>query len=387
MSADHRVSRARATRTLYLELDRHGDTLRVCLRGDWTVEHLAQLERALRDITPRDCHSVEFAGGDVAALDLSGAWLLLRTSRLLTERGLRTEFSGFQGDHLGFLDRTVAAENQPRLPVSEAFALVEGVESLGRWAAGRASHAAAALAFLGRSTTAFLAGLVQPRHLRFPTVVHQLHQAAVTAVPVVALIAFLIAVVIAYMGSQQLRQFGAEIFTVDLVAIAMLREMGVLLTAIMVAGRTGSAFAAEVGVMRRTEEGDALRTRGVNPYEALAVPRVLALVLALPLLTVVADALGLAGGALVLALLLDISVAEFVSRLETAITGYTFWVGIIKAPVFGAIIGLVATLRGMQVRVSAESLGHMTTVAVVESIFLVILADAIFAVLFMELGI
>jgi ABC-type transport system involved in resistance to organic solvents, permease component len=172
---------------------------------------------------------------------------------------------------------------------------------------------------------------------------------------------------------------------VDLVAIAVLREMGVLLTAIIVAGRSGSAFAAEIGVMRLNDEIDALHSMGVNPFEVLVLPRLIGLLVALPLLTIVADAMGLAGGALLSSLLLDISLTQFIPRLQDALAPTTFWAGLIKAPVFAALIAMVGTYRGMQVRDSSRELGRLTTVAVVESIFLVIFADAVFAIVFVEL--
>jgi phospholipid/cholesterol/gamma-HCH transport system permease protein len=206
-------------------------------------------------------------------------------------------------------------------------------------------------------------------------------------VPIVALIAFLIAVIVAYIGAQQLRKFGGEIFVVDLVTVSVLRELGVLLTAIIVAGRSGSAFAAEIGAMKLNEEVDALRAIGMDPVEVLVMPRVLGLVIALPALTVLADAMGLAGGALLSWYLVDIPFNQYVERVQGSIGDYTFWVGIIKAPVFAILIAMVGTLRGMQVRTSSRELGRLTTVAVVQSIFLVILADAVFAVLFMELDI
>ncbi len=213
------------------------------------------------------------------------------------------------------------------------------------------------------------------------------YETGVTAVPIVALIAFLISVIVAYIGAQQLRKFGGEIFVVDLVTVSVLRELGVLLTAIIVAGRSGSAFAAELGVMKLNDEVDALRAIGMDPVEVLVLPRVLGLVIALPLLTVVADALGLAGGALLSWSLVDIPISQYVERVNESIASTTFWVGIVKAPVFAAVIALVGTLRGMQVRDSSRELGRLTTVAVVQAIFLVILFDAAFAVLFMELDI
>ena len=197
----------------------------------------------------------------------------------------------------------------------------------------------------------------------------------------------LISVIIAYMSAQQLRGLGADIYVVDLVAIGVLRELGVLLTSIIVAGRSGSAYAAELGSMKLNEEVDALTATGVDPFEVLVVPRLLGLAIALPLLTIVADLVGLAGGALLCRYLLDMPLTQFVGRVNYAISPSTFWVGLVKAPVFAVLIGLCGCYRGMLVRDSARELGRLVTVAVVQAIFLVILADALFAVLFMKMDI
>jgi len=203
----------------------------------------------------------------------------------------------------------------------------------------------------------------------------------------VSLIAFLISVILAYIGAQQLLQFGADIFVVDLVTIGTLREMGVLLTAIIVAGRSGSAYAAEIGAMKLNEEVDALHATGVEPVEVLVLPRLLGLIIALPLLTVVADIVGLIGGGLLCYGLLDMSLVQYVARVEDSISPTTFWVGLAKAPVFAVLIAVAGTWCGMRVRGSSRELGRLTTLAVVQAIFFVILADALFAVLFMELDI
>jgi phospholipid/cholesterol/gamma-HCH transport system permease protein len=203
----------------------------------------------------------------------------------------------------------------------------------------------------------------------------------------VALIAFLISVIIAYMSARQLQGLGADIYVVDLVAIGVLRELGVLLTSIIVAGRSGSAFAAELGSMKLNQEVDALIATGVDPFEVLVVPRVLGLVIALPLLTVIADLVGLAGGALLCRFLLDMPLNQYFGRVIDAISNTTFWVGVVKAPVFALLIALAGCYHGMQVRSSARELGRLVTVAVVQAIFYVILADALFAVLFMQLDI
>jgi phospholipid/cholesterol/gamma-HCH transport system permease protein len=259
-----------------------------------------------------------------------------------------------------------------------------GIAWIGRATVQQWHQMVDATGYLGRIAVTGVRSF-RPRHLRLASVTRHIYETGIQAIPIVALIAFLISVIIAYLSAQQLRQFGAEIFTVDLVAIAVLREMGVLLTAIIVAGRSGSAFAAEIGVMRLNDEIDALHSMGVDPWEVLVLPRLIGLLIALPLLTIVADAMGLAGGALLSNLLLDISLTQFIPRLQDALAPTTFWAGLIKAPVFAMLIAMVGTYRGMQVRDSSRELGRLTTVAVVQSIFLVIFADAIFAVVFVEL--
>jgi phospholipid/cholesterol/gamma-HCH transport system permease protein len=225
------------------------------------------------------------------------------------------------------------------------------------------------------------------KRLRPIAVARHVYDTGVTAIPIVALIAFLISVIIAFLSAQQLQKFGAEIFVVDLLAIGVLRELGVLLTAIIVAGRSGSAFAAEIGAMRLNEEIDALYATGADPYELLVLPRIVGLVIALPLLTIIADAIGLAGGALLCRFLLDIQFTQYVNRVSESIGAATFWVGVAKAPVFAVLIALAGVYRGLQVSGSSRELGRLTTTAVVQAIFIVILADALFAVFFMEIGI
>ena len=264
---------------------------------------------------------------------------------------------------------------------------VEPVEALGRHVVRRWRDTLAGLAFVGRVGSTLIRSFTSFKRLRPISIARHIYDTGITAMPIVALIAFLISVIIAYMSSQQLQKFGAEVFVVDLVTIGVLRELGVLLTAIIVAGRSGSAFAAEIGAMQLNEEVDALKATGVDPYEVLVVPRILGLVIALPLLTMISDVIGLTGGALLCHFLLDMPITQYLGRVNEAIAPTTFWVGIVKAPVFAILIAMAGTYRGMQVRGSSRELGRLTTLAVVQSIFLVILADALFAVIFMELDI
>jgi phospholipid/cholesterol/gamma-HCH transport system permease protein len=238
------------------------------------------------------------------------------------------------------------------------------------------------LAFVGESAIVLLRSIVQPRRIRWRTILHNLQTAGFEALPIVGLLSFLMGVVIAYQGADQLQRIGANIYIADLVGLTMLRELSPLLTAIIVAGRSGSAYAAQIGTMKVTEEIDALRTIGVVPQELLVLPKLLALIIALPLLTVYADVTGVFGGMIMARSKLDVSFGVFFDRLGDAISLSSFLTGIVKAPVFAAIIALVGCFQGFQVGGSADSVGRQTTTSVVQAIFLVILADALFSVVF-----
>jgi phospholipid/cholesterol/gamma-HCH transport system permease protein len=371
------------------ELNDEGGRPRLALRGRWTVEEAPALEPRLRAANlPPDGQLVIDASG-LEVLDLTGAWLLRDLERRLRDSGLEVTWQPGRPASLEFIDRTMSGGRPPSPPPEdEPTSLVEGtLQGVGFATVLARESALDALGFVGVVTAGFGRALSSLKRLRLPSVVRHVYETGLTAVPIVALIAFLIAVIVAYIGAQQLRKFGGEIFVVDLVTVSVLRELGVLLTAIIVAGRSGSAFAAEIGAMKLNEEVDALRAMGLDPIEVLVLPRIFGLVIALPALTVLADAMGLAGGALLSWYLIDIPFNQYVERVQGSISEFTFWVGIIKAPVFAVLIAMVGTLRGMQVRTSSRELGRLTTVAVVQSIFLVILADALFAVLFMELDI
>jgi phospholipid/cholesterol/gamma-HCH transport system permease protein len=247
--------------------------------------------------------------------------------------------------------------------------------------------AARGLEDVGHIAHSIFDGARNPSKLMLKETVRQIDQTGVKGIPIVFLISFLMGLVMAYQGALQLEKFGATIFVVDMVSISVLREMGVLLAAIMVAGRSGSAFAASLGVMNLNEEIDALRVMGLNPNQILILPRVFGLLIALPLLTLVADLAGLAGGMLLCTTVLDIGATQFTERVLNGVDLKTFLVGITKAPVFALLIAGVATRRGMQVKSSADELGRLTTVAVVQSIFLIIVADGIFTVIFARYGI
>jgi phospholipid/cholesterol/gamma-HCH transport system permease protein len=376
---------------MYVEAARTGAHVELGLTGEWRALQVASLEAALAQVDLTGVHDVRIGTTDLAALDLTGAWTLREFVRRAHAAGVQVDFAGTPPDQLRLVDETLAA---PTTPPAAAPVIEEGLPAhspqlvaLGRYAWQAATDALSALAFLGQSSLTFARELLRPLRLQPISIARHIYDTGITAVPIVALIAFLISIIIAYMSAQQLRGLGADIYVVDLVAIGVLRELGVLLTAIIVAGRSGSSFAAELGSMRLNEEIDALYATGADPFRLLVVPRLIALALALPLLTIVADLIGLAGGALLCRYLLDMPLTQYVNRVNYAISPSTFWVGLVKAPVFAVLIGLTGCYRGMQVRGSARALGHLVTVAVVQAIFMVILADALFAVLFMRMGV
>jgi phospholipid/cholesterol/gamma-HCH transport system permease protein len=243
------------------------------------------------------------------------------------------------------------------------------------------------VAFLGLLLESMFRCIIEPRRFRLTSTVYHMEQAGLNAVPIVALMSFLVGAVLAFQGATQLQKFGAEVFTVNLVGISFLREVGILLTAIMVAGRSGSAFTAQIGSMKLREEIDAMRTLGLNPMEVLVVPRVTALIVMMPVLGFIGAMMGLAGGMMILWITSGMSPWAYVERVNDAVSLWSFWVGMIKAPVFGLLIGLIGCFEGMKVEGSAESVGQRTTMSVVEGIFIVIVADAFFSIMFEIIGV
>ena len=374
--------------TVYLAARRSADSLELGLKGEWRALRLKEIGAELTALDMRGVRTLVIATPDLALLDLSSAWRLREFIGAAERAGTAVSFSGARPAQLQILDEALAraAFEAPGAQTHESL-LIEPVTELGHYVVSAARDARSGLAFLGRVAVVTVAAAGSLRRLRPTAIARHIYDTGVTAIPIVALIAFLISVIVAFLSAQQLQRFGAEIFVVDLVTIGVLRELGVLLTAIIVAGRSGSAFAAEIGAMCLNEEVDALYATGADPYELLVVPRILGLMIALPLLTVIADAIGLAGGALLCRFLLDIPLTQYLQRVSESIGAWTFWVGVLKAPIFAMLIALAGTYRGLQVSGSSRELGRLTTVAVVQSIFIIILADALFAVLFMEINI
>jgi phospholipid/cholesterol/gamma-HCH transport system permease protein len=354
----------------------------VNLHGDWTFDNASAISQSLEALANPSNPDIEFRCTGLENIDLTGAWLLYSKSLDLESQGHHSEFSGFKDVHMKFLSQVIErpSTNDPLPERASESVPIALLSQLGRWGAGFANE-------IGQMAMMTWDGLRHPSALAYRETVNQLMDVGLKAVPITALMAFLIGVVIGYQSSTQLARLGAGAYTIDLVAISILREMGVMLTAIMVAGRSGSAFAASLGAMKLNEETDAMQVMGLSVSGTLVFPRILGLVIALPLLTALADLAGVAGAWVVSVTLLDISTTEFMTRIVAAVDLDTVMVGLSKAPFFAVLIGAVSTLRGLQVKDSAEELGQLTTRAVVESIFLVISADAIFSIIYTELGI
>ena len=364
-----------------------GDALVVQARGRWDLGGIAALDSELRHMRPAAGKSIRFDLGALEALDTAGAWVLHRTASAWRGASHATEISGARPEHSVLLDQIRAHDRPCEIEPARRTLWVKVVADVGEGVADGFRETGEILSLVGAVLVTFLAALREPRRLRVTSLVHHLEKAGLNAVPIVGLIAFLIGVVLAYQGSTQLVRFGAEIFSVNLVAVAVLREMGILLTAVVVAGRSGSAFTAHIGSMKANEEVDALRALGLDPVEILVLPRVLALAIAMPLLAFFADMMGLLGGGVMAWAVLGISPGAFIERLNAAVGLWAFWVGIIKAPVFGFLIALVACNEGLRVVGGAESVSRRTTRSVVISIFLVIVVDAFFSIFFAYVGV
>lgn len=323
----------------------------------------------------------------VDALDTAGAWLLLDLKERLEKEGASVRIEGLAPPQRSMIDAVAEARPQPEEVVHVDRSLKARLARLGKGVVDGFASFMDVVGFLGLVLARIGRTIVRPSRLRGTALVHHMQSVGLDAVPIVALMSFLIGVVLAFQGATQLQQFGAEVFVVDLIAISVLRELGILLTAIIVAGRSGSAFTAAIGSMKVNEEVDAMRALGLDPMEVLVLPRVIALVLMLPVLGFIADMVGLLGGGIMSWITLNVSPGMFVTRLYDSTGVWTYAVGIIKAPIFALIIGVVGCHQGFQVSGSAESVGRLTTASVVISIFTVIVADAVFSIFFSEVGI
>ncbi|MCK1389085.1 ABC transporter permease [Bradyrhizobium sp. 21] len=370
-----------------LERIAKGNALALCATGTWTASFAPVLERMVAD-------AEKLAGGpqsifidvsEVAKLDTFGAWLIERLRRSLTQGAVEAQIAGLSANYSSLVDEVRRVRATP-VTDSSTITITGMLEQIGRAVAGVGGTVAGLIDMLGAVLAAGARTLIHPRSFRMTSTVHHLEQVCWRAVPIVVLITFLIGCIIAQQGIFHFRRFGADIFVVDMLGVLVLREIGVLLVAIMVAGRSGSAYTAELGSMKMREEIDALRTMGFDPIEVLVLPRMLALVLALPILAFLGAMAALYGGGLVAWLYGGVDPEAFLLRLRDAISIDHFIVGIVKAPVMAAVIGIVACVEGLAVQGSAESLGQHTTASVVKGIFFVIVMDGVFAIFFASIG-
>jgi phospholipid/cholesterol/gamma-HCH transport system permease protein len=347
--------------------------------GAWTLRGTAALEPRLDAVQWPTLSEFSIDCSAITAMDTSGAWLLHRTIRELEERERSVRLHGLRMEFDALLQLIASRATQAQAPAPPmASALARFGEQ--RWIG--LIDMLGMLAFLGEAAVASLRAFTQPRRIRWKPILHNLQTGGFEALPITGLLSFLLGIVIAYQGAEQLRLFGANIYVADLVGLSMVRELSPLMTAIIVAGRSGSAYTAQIGTMKVTEEIDALRTIGIAPLDLLVLPKVLALVIALPLLTVYTDVMGVLGGMVMARAQLDVGYGTFLGRLDDAISLTSYLIGVGKAPVFAAIIALVGCYQGFQATGSADSVGRQTTTSVVQSIFLVIVTDALFSIIF-----
>ena len=370
-----------------LERIAKGNALALCATGTWTASFAPVLERMVADAeklagTPQ---SIFIDVSEVAKLDTFGAWLIERLRRSLTKGPVEAQIAGLSANYSSLVDE-VRRVRAGTLVDSSPITIAGMLEQIGRAVAGVGGTIAGLVDMLGAVLAAWFRVLIHPRSFRLTSTVHHMEQVCWRAVPIIVLITFLIGCIIAQQGIFHFRRFGADIFVVDMLGVLVLREIGVLLVAIMVAGRSGSAYTAELGSMKMREEIDALSTMGLDPVEVLILPRVAALVIALPILTFIGSIAALYGGGLVAQFYGDMGPAIYIARLHEAISVTHFEVGILKAPFMALVIGIVACSEGLRVKGSAESLGRQTTTSVVKSIFLVIVLDGLFAIFFASIG-
>ena len=355
------------------------------LSGALDIETVAKLD--LGHLKALAAKAQRISISTLERLDTAGAWVLIEVQTAAGRAQPDVQLIGATDAQTQLIE-TVRLNMPPdEAPPAPAPSLSDRLETYGRYVVRGGRKAIELVSFLGQVVATIATVLAHPRRLRLTSMVHHCQEIGVNAIPIVTLMAFLIGVVLAFQGSAQLRQFGAEVFVVDLIAISILRELGILLTAIIVAGRSGSAFTAAIGSMKMREEVDAMRTLGLEPVSILVVPRVLALLLMLPALGFLANLAGLLGGALMSWIELGVSPAVFQSRLVSNTDVWHFAVGMIKAPFFALIIGVIGCYEGLKVGGDAESLGRLTSTSVVLSIFMVIVADALFSIFFAIMGV
>lgn len=364
----------------------NNEVLRLSLIGGWEQSAAIRIHQLLSTVSIDGARIICFDASQSHRLDISATWLIVKHSKVWEKMDKQVSFEHFPKEYFTYFDVTEPSI-EPTIPFHRLSSSIQGhLCNIGYQLSQLFVLINSIIAFFGLNLVVLSQGIIRPRQLRISAIFHQVFTTGISALPIIALLACLISVVVTYQGGSELKDLGASIYTVDLVATSILRELGVLLTAIMVAGRSSSAFAAEIGIMKTNQEIDALKVSGLNPYEILVVPRMIALVISLPLLTLLADLIALAGAAVISTWTLDISILQFVERLHQNTQLETFAAGVIKAPFFAVIIAIIGCWNGMQVTGSSESLGQHTTAAVVQSIFMVLVLDAAFSMFYYFIG-
>lgn len=371
----------------WVQPERRGDRLVIRVGGRWDIDTAAALDRELAALPQVDGAAAELDLSGLDALDTAGAWLLRRTRDALAARGITVSLTHADPGFAALLEQVEKVDATPAPVERPPGKLVEIAARVGEATIDAGREGWRLLGFYGMLVVKLWGVILRPRRLRLTAIVYHMEQTGLNAVPIIALLSFLIGVVLAFQGAAQLQRFGAELLVVNLLGISILRELGVLLTAIIIAGRSGSAFTAEIGTMKINQEIDAIETLGLDPFEVLILPRVLALFVTLPLLGFFGSIMGLFGGAVMSYFILDITFGQFIKQLQTAVSLNQLWIGLVKAPVFAFTIAMVGCYEGLKVTGSAESVGRLTTQSVVVSIFLVIIIDAVFSIMFANVGI
>lgn len=356
------------------------------LEGCWNAQNMDNIERQLAIIQVPANTNVTADCAEIKAMDTAGAWVLQKMLQRFSQQNTTVNLNGLHHSFKKLLDAISAdmvnLTQQENDSKSTLTSTPNFIEQIGQNTIDVFEQITEALSFIGETSIAFVKSIMQPKRIRWRPILFNIRSAGFDALPIVGLLSFLLGIVVAYQGADQLRQYGANIFVADLVGLSMLREFAPLMTAIIIAGRSGSAYAAQIGTMAVTEEIDAMRTIAISPQELLVLPKVIALIIVMPLLTVFADALGVFGGMLMARQQLDVSFVEFLDRFVKAVSPTAFMIGIGKAPVFAVIIAMVGCFQGFRTKGGADSVGRQTTRSVVQSIFLVIVADALFSIAF-----
>jgi len=353
--------------------------------GTWTVVYLGKVIRELDGLLMRHPDSLELNGEQIQKIDSITAWVLQSRLKKLRDSGVQLRMQGWPAQYQKMLDGLGTLPDDAAT-ASDASKSTGRLAKIGKATVNIVKDNLALLSFVGETAVSLLAVLLHPRRWRGRAILHNIQIAGFEALPIVGVTAFLLGIVIAYQGADQLKHYGANIFVVELLGYAMLREFAPLITAIIIAGRSGSAYAAQIGTMVVTEEIDAMQTLGIKPMELLVLPKLLALMLALPLLTLFADLIGIIGGMLMAASQLDVGMHEFIDRFATEIPLKTLLIGLGKSLVFAIVIVIIGCYQGFRTKGNADSVGRQTTRSVVQAIFLVIVLDAVFSVIFNLLG-